>query len=111
MAGIKWNLVFEGLTALAVLGGGIYYFGRFSDQLEQIDKRVDALEGKAMPGTRLGDVCLKLLDVQWRSSEAADVERVEKQLDRFHCYDRMNASTSTNTVENELDQNAVQKLR
>lgn len=106
---LRWNLIFEGVSTLVLLGGGIYAFGRFSDRMDQFERRLDSLEAKAMPGTHLGDLCLKLLD----DERTADInhdsgmsDRVAKQLDKFGCYARVNVNATTNETQPE---NAISK--
>jgi hypothetical protein len=97
--------IIEVAGALALLVGAAVAYGRFSARMDDMDRRITALEKTAQPGTRLGDLCLDLIDQQ---AHAKDSKTLQEQLERFHCYDRVAASTSA--VENatgSADLNAV----
>jgi hypothetical protein len=82
----------ELVSAGALLAGGLVAYGRFSDRLDQQDRRIEALERSAQPGTKLADICLELVTQQTSATNPKDFQ---DQMNRFHCYDRVAASTST----------------
>src|SRR4051812_9167626 len=72
-------------------------YGRLTSSVEQLEKRVAAVEQKGTPGTKLADLCLKLITDQASSDSIAnsgtpEQERIEKQLNRLGCYDNVPAA-------------------
>jgi hypothetical protein len=75
---------------LAILAAGFIAYGRFTDRLDEMDRRITVLEKSAQPGTKLADICLQLITEQ---SGAGDAKAVQDQMNRFHCYERVAADT------------------
>jgi len=64
-------------------------YGRLTQSVDDLGKRVAVLEKTSRPGTRIGDLCLKLMDAQNAAYEAHDSKtsgEVNTQLERLGCY-------------------------
>lgn len=91
---VKLAVVSGVIGALAV--GAIQFlsfgatYGRLTSSVETLGERVEKLEEKGAPGTKVGDLCLKLMDAQviaYRSSEKETRQEIEDQLQRLGCYE------------------------
>lgn len=94
-----------------LFAGGIYAFGNFTARLNGLENRVSKLETEAMPGTKLGDLCLKLMDAQamaYRTHDGETTKQIDGQLNRLGCYNDVPAAAMVN---NEAlgDGNTIQK--
>ena len=113
----KSHVVVALVSAAAVAGIQFLSFGatygRLTSSVEQLEKRVSKLEQKAMPGTKLGDLCLKLIEEQAASdslsnSGTPEQERIEKQLTRLGCYDNVPANATIPAEDADLPINSAQ---
>lgn len=70
------GLVVSGVTLLFVIGGGFYWWGRLSNRVDTLDKRVDELSGK-VDGVR-GELSGKIDRV--RDEVLAEMRRSEERI-------------------------------
>ena len=85
-------------------------YGRLTTSVEQLEKRVDKLEDKGAPGTKVGDLCLKMMDAQigaFRSGNKTTRAEIEAQLQKLGCYDDVPAAMTGDANASEaVDQNS-----
>lgn len=80
--------------AIVVLATGFAAYGALEQRVTELEKRVDKLETKAMPGTKLGDLCLKLLDTQSKATAQEALQRINDQITRLNCWDGVTADAA-----------------
>lgn len=72
-------------------------YGRLTQSVEDLSKRVEVLEQKTMPGTKLGDLCIKMMDAQslaYRTHDSQTADRIDDQLKRLRCYSGVPAAAT-----------------
>jgi hypothetical protein len=103
---MTWKQIVEIAASLGLLVAAAVAYGRFTARLDDMDRRIAALEKTAQPGTRLADICLQLITEQ---ASTGDTNAIQEQMNRFHCYERVAANTraTENSTGAAADLNAV----
>lgn len=77
------------VAAIQFLGFGATY-GRIATTVEDIERRVEKIEAATAPVTKVGDLCLKLMEAQniaYRSSDKETRQEIAAQMKTMGCYD------------------------
>lgn len=84
--------------------------GRLTASVDGLKERVAKLESRGTPGTKLADLCLKLMDAQniaYRSSDRETRQEIDAQLQRLGCYENVPAAAEVDTTDDPNWSNAT----
>jgi len=83
------RLLLEVIAGIAVIGTGIYAFGRFDGRLDQIEQRLGGLENRVDPLRALkigkGDLCLKMLEQWGTTRDGKRSQELREQWNKSGC--------------------------